>query len=217
MESSLNRYSPREELANSIIHAVGIVYSVAGLAVMTAFASTLGNVWHVVSVSVYGASQILLFTASTLYHGLPLPRIKHILRRLDHSAIFLLIAGTYTPFLLVNLRGPWGWTLFGVVWSIAILGIALQGFMLRQRRIVNAIPYIGMGWLVVVAVKPLLENVAPGGLTLLLAGGLAYTVGSIFYVAKRLRFNHAIWHGFVLLGSILHFFAILFYVIPLAG
>jgi hemolysin III len=212
-----NRYSRTEEIANSIIHGVGIVYAVAGLAVLAAFASLLGNTWHIVSTSIYGATQILLYTASTLYHSIPIERAKKVLRALDHSAIFLLIAGTYTPFALVNLRGPWGWTLFGVVWALAILGIALQGFMLKQRRWINAIPYVAMGWLIVVAVKPLLANVAPGGLLLLLGGGLAYMVGSVFYVWKRLKFNHAIWHGFVLLGSVLHFFAILFYVIPLAA
>lgn len=212
-----NRYSRAEELASSIIHGIGIVYSIAGLAVLTAFATALGNAWHVVSTSIYGATQILLYTASTLYHSISIERAKRVLRALDHSAIFLLIAGTYTPFTLVNLRGPWGWTLFGVVWALAIMGIALQGFMLKQRRWVNALPYIGMGWLVVVAVKPLVANVAPGGLLLLLAGGLAYMVGSVFYVSKRMKFNHAIWHAFVLLGSVLHFFAILFYVIPLAA
>lgn len=212
-----NRYSRAEELANSIIHGIGIVFSIAGLAVLASFSSLFGNVWHIVSTSIYGATQILLYTTSTLYHSIPFERAKKVLRLLDHSAIFLLIAGTYTPFALVNLRGPWGWTLFGVVWGLAALGIALQSFLLKQRRWVNALPYIAMGWLIVVAVKPLLASVAPGGLLLLLGGGLAYMVGSVFYVAKRLKFNHAIWHGFVLLGSVLHFFAILFYVIPLAS
>ncbi|MEX2160490.1 MAG: hemolysin III family protein [Anaerolineales bacterium] len=215
--SIANRYSRAEEIANSIIHGVGIVFSITGLAVMTSFASMFGTAWHLVSVSIYSATQILLYTASTLYHSIPFEGAKNILRRLDHSAIFLMIAGTYTPFALVNLRGPWGWTLFGLVWGLALVGIALQGFMLKQRRWVNAIPYIAMGWLVVIAVKPLMASVAPGGLILLLAGGLAYTLGSVFYVWKRLAFNHAIWHGFVLLGSILHYFAILFYVIPLAS
>ncbi|MCW5878968.1 MAG: hemolysin III family protein [Anaerolineales bacterium] len=212
-----NRYTPAEELANSLSHGVGIVLSIAGLAVLTSFASLFGSVWHIVSCSIYGATQILLYTASTLYHSIPLERAKKWLRTLDHSAIFLLIAGTYTPFALVNLRGPWGWSLLAVVWTLAIAGIALQGVMLKLPRWVNAIPYVAMGWLVVVAIRPLLVSVAPGGLALLLAGGLAYMVGVIFYVWKRLPFNHAIWHGFVLLGSALHYFAILFYVIPLAA
>lgn len=209
------RYHAPEELANSIIHGVGLVLSIAGLAVLVGFASVFGDVWHIVSCSIYAATQILLYTASTLYHSISRPSAKHVLRLLDHSAIFLLIAGTYTPFLLVNLRGPWGWSLLLVVWTLAILGIFSQGFMLKAPRWVNAIPYVAMGWLVVVAVQPLIAAVAPGGLALLLAGGLAYTVGSVFYVWKRLPFNHAIWHGFVLLGSVLHFFAILFFVIPI--
>lgn len=211
-----NRYSRAEEIANSIIHGIGIMLSIAGLGVMASFSSLFGNAWHIVSTSIYSVTQILVFTASTLYHAIPIERAKKILRTLDHSAIFLLIAGTYTPFTLVNLRGAWGWSLFGIVWGLAVLGIALQGFMLKQRRWINAIPYIAMGWLVVIAIGPLLSTVAPGGLLLLLAGGLAYTIGSIFYVWKGLAFNHAIWHGFVLLGSIFHYFAILFYVIPIA-
>lgn len=211
-----NRYGRAEEIANSIVHGVGIILSIVGLTVMVSFASLVGNAWHIVSCSIYSASQILMYTASTLYHSVPIEGVKKVLRTLDHSAIYLLIAGTYTPFALVNLRGAWGWTLFGMVWGLAIFGIALQGFMLKQRRWINAIPYMAMGWLVVIAIKPLLSHVAPGGLLLLLAGGLAYTIGSIFYVWKRLAFNHAIWHGFVLLGGIFHYFAILFYVIPLA-
>lgn len=215
-ESGKVRYSPAEEWANSLIHGFGIVLSIAGLAILIGFASVYGGVWHIVSCSIYAASQILLYTASTLYHSIPNPRAKRVLRLLDHSAIFLLIAGTYTPFLLVNLRGPLGWTLFGLVWGLAILGIALQGFMIKQKRIVNVLPYVAMGWLIVIAIKPLIASVAPGGLALILAGGLAYMVGSVFYVWKRLPFNHAIWHVFVLLGSVFHFFAVLFYVIPLA-
>lgn len=211
-----NRYSRAEEIANSITHGVGILLSIAGLAVMTSFASVVGTAWHIVSCSIYGATQILLYTASTLYHAIPIEKAKKVLRTLDHSAIFLLIAGTYTPFALVNLRGPWGWSLFGVVWGLAVLGIALQSYMLKQRRWVNALIYVAMGCLIVVAVRPMLSNVEPGGLLLLLAGGLAYIVGSGFYVWKKLAYNHAIWHGFVLLGSAFHYFAILFYVIPLA-
>jgi hemolysin III len=214
-ESRKARYSPAEEWANSLIHGFGIVLSIAGLAILVGFASSFGDAWVIVSCSIYAASQILLYTASTLYHGIPNPRAKRVLRLLDHSAIFLLIAGTYTPFLLVNLRGPLGWTLFGLVWGLAIFGISMQGFMIKQKRIVNVLPYVAMGWLIVIAIKPLIASVAPGGLALILAGGLAYMVGSVFYVWKRIPFNHAIWHVFVLLGGVFHFFAVLFYVIPL--
>ncbi len=210
-------YSRGEELANSITHGIGVVLSIAGLAVLTAFATLLGNVWHIVSVSIYGATQILLYTASTLYHSIPIPRAKQILRRLDHTAIFLLIAGTYTPFTLVNLRGPWGWSLLITVWALAIIGIVLQGFLLRQKSIWNALIYIAMGWVVVIGAKPLLSSVPLGGLLLLLGGGLAYSGGAIFYVWKRIPYNHAIWHLFVLLGSVFHYFAVLFYVIPLGS
>ncbi|MDH3808320.1 MAG: hemolysin III family protein, partial [Desulfuromonadales bacterium] len=141
---------------------------------------------------------------------------KSFMRVLDHSAIFLLIAGTYTPFMLVNLRGVWGWTLFGIVWSLALLGVLFQVSLLRRWQGISLSLYIGMGWVVVIAIKPMLDSVATGGLILLLSGGLAYTSGVIFYLWKSLRYHHAIWHGFVLLGSILHFFAVLFYVIPLA-
>ena len=216
------QYSFGEELANSITHGVGVVLSIAGLSVLTSFASVFGSAWHIVSCAIYGATQILLYTASTLYHSIPYPRAKAILRVFDHSAIYLLIAGTYTPFTLVNLRGPWGWTIFGIVWGIALIGILLRAWWMRnsltkQKAIWRALPYIGMGWIVVVAIKPLLASLAPGGLALMLAGGLAYTVGSIFYAWKKLPYNHAIWHVFVMAGSAFHFFAVLFYVIPLAS
>ncbi|MDD5467078.1 MAG: hemolysin III family protein [Anaerolineales bacterium] len=213
----LPTYSRAEEIANSLTHGVGIVLSIAGLGVLTAFSSLFGSAWHIVSCSIYSATQILLFTASTLYHSIPMARVKAVLRVLDHSAIFLLIAGTYTPFTLVNLRGPWGWTLFGVVWGMAILGIAMQGMLIRQKAWLTAVPYLAMGWAVVAGIRPLLTSVATGGLLLLLAGGLAYSLGTVFYAWKRVPFHHAIWHLFVLAGSILHFFAVLFYVVPLAA
>jgi hemolysin III len=217
LQSALPRYNTAEEIANSITHGLGVILAIAGLAVLTAFASLFGGAWHIVSCSIYGATQILMYVASTLYHSIPLPRAKAVLRQLDHAAIFLLIAGTYTPFALVNLRGPWGWSILGLIWGLAILGIALQSRLIRHNRWITAIPYVVMGWVAVVAIKPLVELVAPGGLMLLVGGGLAYTVGVAFYVWRRLPFHHAIWHLFVLAGSALHFFAVLFYVIPLAG
>jgi hemolysin III len=210
-------YSTGEEIANSVTHAVGIVLSIAGLAVLTALASVFGTVWHIVSCSIYGVSQILLYTASTLYHGTSMPRAKAVLRVLDHSAIFLLIAGTYTPFALVMVGGVWGWAVFVIEWVLAIIGISLQTALIRHKAILSIIPYIAMGWLAVIGAKPLIENVAPGCLALLLAGGLAYTLGCIFYVWRGLPYHHAIWHVFVMLGSAFHFFAICLYVIPLAG
>ncbi len=217
IEHPFSRYTLGEEIANSVIHGVGIVLGIAGLGVLTAFASLHGDAWHIVGCSIFGAALILLYTTSTLYHSIPLPRVKTVLRTLDHSAIFILIAGTYTPFLLVNLRGPWGWSLFGVIWGLALVGIVLRIVRGRRSTLLSVGLYVGMGWAVVAAIQPLLNNVAPGGLLLLLVGGLAYTLGVVFYVWKRLPYHHAVWHGFVLAGSIFHFFAILFYVIPLAG
>jgi hemolysin III len=214
-QPSLPFYSVGEEIANSVTHAVGIVLSVAGLAVLTGFASVFGSAWHIVSCSIYGATQILLYTASTLYHSIPLPRAKAVLRVLDHAAIFLLIAGTYTPFALVSLGGPLGWIIFGLVWGLAITGIALQAILIHQKAILTVIPYVAMGWLAVFAVKPMIESIAPGGLALLLAGGLCYTLGCAFYIWRRLPYHHAIWHVFVMAGSALHFFAVFFYVIPI--
>ena len=212
--AALPTYTRGEEIANGITHGVGIVLAIAGLAVLTAFSALHGDAWHVVACSIFGGALIITFTASTLYHSVQVDRVKQALRALDHSAIFLLIAGTYTPFMLVNLRGPWGWSLFAVIWTLALLGIALRLVLKGRLHGLVVGLYIAMGWAVVVAVEPLLRHVATGGLVLLAAGGLAYTAGVPFYKWKRLPYNHAIWHGFVLLGSTLHFFAVLFYVIP---
>jgi len=209
-----SRYSKREEIANSIIHGIGIVLAIGGLAVLAAFASLYGNSWHVVSCSIFGAALIFLYTASTLYHAIQRPDAKSVLRILDHSAILVLIAGTYTPITLVSLRGPWGWTLFGIIWGLAMVGIIIETTRLRRFRVALIGLYVIMGWAVVAAFQPMMQHVGSGGLRLLLAGGIAYTGGIVFYVWKRLPFNHAIWHCFVLAGSILHYFAILLYVIP---
>ncbi len=215
-DSMLPRYSRNEEIANSITHGLGIVLSIAGLAVLAAFAGIFGSAWHIVSCSIYGGTLIILYTASTLYHSVQRSRTKHIFRMLDHSAIFILIAGTYTPFTLVNLRGPWGWTLFGIIWGLAILGIIVSTVPRFKSRVISLILYLGMGWVVVVATKPLLSSVQTGGLVFLLLGGLFYTSGLAFYAWKKLKYHHALWHVMVLLGSMFHFFAVLFYVIPLA-
>jgi hemolysin III len=211
------RYSRREELANSLTHGAGLALAVAGLAVLLAHAGARGTAWHVAGCGVYGATLVALSAASTLNHGVPTPRAKAALRACDHAAIFLLIAGTYTPFALVNLRGAWGWSLLAAIWGQAALGIALQRVLARQRAAVRATPYLAMGWVAVVAVEPLRAAVAPGGLALLLAGGLAYAGGAAFYAWRRLPYHYAIWHAFVLAGGACHFFAVLFFVIRLAG
>ena len=211
---TIARYSIGEEIANAVTHGVGALLSIAGLAVLVSYAALYGDAWHVVSSSIFGATLVLLYAASTVYHSVWHLQTKKILQRLDHSAIFLLIAGTYTPFALVNMRGPWGWTLFGAVWFLALLGIALQLFPRRRNERLSLILYLGMGWMAVAAIKPFVAGVETGGLILLLIGGLFYSLGVIFYVWRQLSYHHAIWHGFVLAGSTFHFFAVLFYVVP---
>ena len=215
-DTKKNQYTLAEEIAHAITHGVGLLLSVAGLVVLIVLASLRGDAWHVVSVSIYGATLVLLYSASTFYHALPAPRAKRVFRTLDHAAIYVLIAGTYTPFMLVNLRGGWGWALFGVVWGLAVLGIVLEAVAKQRVRVLSVILYLGLGWLIAIAVKPLMQSVEPGGLVLLVAGGLAYSVGVVFYGWKRLPYHHAVWHLFVMAGSLFHFFAVLFYVIPRA-
>jgi hemolysin III len=175
-----------------------------------------GDRWHVVSCSIFAVTLILVYAASTLYHGFSDPHIKLRLRMLDHAAIFLLIAGTYTPFVLVNLRGPWGWSLFGVTWGIAFLGIIFQSW-LQQRRVIAVTLYVVMGWIILTAIRPMSTAVAPMGSILLVIGGSAYSLGLGFYALRRLPYHHAIWHLFVLAGSAAHYLAILHYVIPVRG
>jgi len=205
-----------EEIANSITHGVGALLAVAGVAVLVTLSARRGTAWHVVACAVFGASLVLLYLASTLYHAISAPRAKRVFRLLDHTGILFLIAGTYTPFTLVTLRGPWGWSLFGVVWGLAALGVALELLAPRRRTAAVAL-YLLMGWAVVIAARPLLSAMSAGGVRLLVLGGLAYTLGVVFYVWRRMPYHHALWHGFVLLGSAAHFFAVLYYVIPQAA
>lgn len=213
-KSSTSRYTKGEEIANSLTHGAGTVLAIVGLVVLIIFAALYGNAWHIVSCSIFGAALILLYLASTLYHAVEHPGAKSILRILDHSAILLLIAGTYTPITLISLRGPWGWTLFGVVWGLAIIGILIETTRLRRHRSWLIGLYVVMGWAVVAAIKPMMHNMDSGGLWLLLAGGIAYTGGIAFYLWNRLPYNHAVWHLFVLAGSVFHYFAVLLYIIP---
>ena len=191
-------------------------FSIAGLVLLVIRAVLYGDVWQVVSFSIYGTSLILLYLASTMYHGFRSKRIKEILRIFDHSAIYLLIAGTYTPFLLVTLRGAWGWSLFGVIWGLALFGILFKLIFGPRYEIVSTAFYILMGWVVIIAIKPLIAALPAAGLFWLIAGGLAYTGGVVFYAWEKLPYNHAIWHAFVLAGSFFHFFAIFFYLTPTA-
>ena len=208
-------YTIGEEIANSITHGVGAALSVAGLTLLVALAAIYGDVWRIVSFSIYGSSLILLYLASTLYHSIQYPKVKRILRIFDHAAIYLLIAGTYTPFTLVSMRGPWGWSLFGVVWGLALMGVAFKTVFIGRYEKIATAAYVLMGWLVVVAFKQMMLTIPPGGIVWLVLGGVAYTLGVIFYAWDKLPYNHAIWHLFVLAGSICHFFAVLFYVLPI--
>ncbi|HSB11457.1 MAG TPA: hemolysin III family protein [Blastocatellia bacterium] len=206
-----------EELANSITHGIGLALSVVGLGVLIVLSILRGNAWHIAGCTTFGVTLVLLYTASTLYHTFHTRRLKRILKILDHAAIYLLIAGTYTPFTLVNLRGFWGWTLFSLVWVLSVFGILWKLFHVERFQIISTLVYVAMGWLVLIAVKPLLAAVPMWGIVWLVAGGLFYTVGVLFFAMKRLPYNHAIWHVFVMAGSICHYFAVMFYVLPRSG
>jgi len=200
-----------EEAANAITHGVGLVASLAALPVLVVVAATRHDTWHVVGGAIFGASLVTLYAASTLYHAVDRPQAKHRLRLVDHCAIYLLIAGTYTPFTLGVLRGAWGWALLGLIWTLAVSGIAaktLGGF--RYPR-VSSLAYLAMGWTCLVAIGPIVSRVPAEGVAWLVAGGLLYSVGMIFYAATRVRYAHAVWHLFVLAGSGCHFLAVLWY------
>jgi hemolysin III len=207
-------YSLAEEIAHAATHGLGLLLSIAALVLLVVFATLRGDAWHIVSVSVYGGTLVLLYLASTLYHSIRHPPAKKVLQVIDHSAIYLLIAGTYTPITLTTLRGGWGYTLFGIVWSLALVGVLLEAFARKRLKVVSISLYLGLGWLAAVAVKPLFERVPIGGLALILLGGLAYTAGVGFYLWRKLPYHHAVWHVFVLVGSACHFLAVLLYVIP---
>lgn len=213
-------YSLGEEVAHALTHGIGIVLAIAGLTVMVARATLYGNAWHIVGAAIFGATLVLMYTASTVYHSIPaehLPNTKRVLRIIDHSSIYLLIAGTYTPFTLVTLNGPWGWSLFAIVWTLALVGVVFKVFATGRFEKLSLAIYLGMGWCVIVAIKPLVRELPTGGLVLLISGGLAYTGGVAFYALDNRKYFHAIWHGFVLAGSVLQYFAVLLYVIPGAG
>ena len=213
MESESERLSI-EELANCVTHGVGLGLSLVGLAALILLAVTRGGTLHLVSGGVYGASLVALYTASTLYHAARRPRAKDALRIFDKCCIYLLIAGTYTPFTLVTLRGGWGWALFTLVWALALSGILATIMFGERYKAATLGSYILMGWLAVVAIKPIYGLVPVGAIVLIIGGGLAYTTGVIFFACDRIRHNHAIWHLFVLAGSLCHYLAVILYVMP---
>lgn len=206
-------YTHNEEIANTITHGLGIAMSSAGVAVLIVFAALYSTPVAIVSCSIYGISLLLMYSSSTLYHMVRSPRAKRVWRVIDHSAIYLLIAGTYTPFCLIMLQGAWGWALFVIIWVLALLGIITKAIYMGRYPIISVVIYIAMGWLVIIAAKPVLTAFQGWGLGLLTAGGVVYTGGILFYALNRMPFNHAIWHLFVLGGSILQYCSLLFFVI----
>ena len=212
--SETKAYSTGEEIANSITHGVGVVLAIAALVVLVGGAARVGDPWRVVSFSLYGASLIALYLASTLYHAIPGAKAKEWLKRCDHAAIFALIAGTYTPILLVTLRGPLGWTMAGIVWGVMVVGITLKFLFIQRFQKVLLGAYVAMGWIVVFALPALWQRLSGAALGWLVAGGVTYTAGVAFYLWKRLRYGHAIWHLFVLGGSVCHFLFFYFHVLP---
>ncbi len=202
--------SSGEEIANSITHGIGALLSVVALVLLIIVAGKRGDIWHLVSFSIYGCTLVLLYLSSTLYHSFTKPRIKNLFARFDHVSIFLLIAGTYTPILLTTMHGTWGWILFGIIWGLAIVGAIIRTIYLHRFRKLMVALYLGMGWMFVLAGKQIILNLPSISLTYLVAGGLAYSIGVIFYMWRKLPYSHGIWHLFVLAGSMLHFFAIYF-------
>lgn len=210
------RYSPRDEVANTATHGLGMALSIAGLCVMVVYASLQGGAYRIVGASIFGASMVALYLSSTLYHVSRRPRLKQVFRVLDHSAIYLLIAGSYTPFTLISLRGGWGWSLFGVIWGLAVCGVFLKIFFVGRFQALSVAVYLAMGWLAIIAFKPVLAALPTVGFLWLAAGGIMYTVGVVFYAWRQMPYHHAVWHLFVLAGTACHFVSVFFYVLPKA-
>ena len=210
----INYYSPIEEKINIISHAFGFIFSMVALVLLVTHATLHGDVWHIVSFSIFGASLIILYAASSFYHSAKKSELRSRLNIIDHASIYVLIAGTYTPFTLVTLKGTIGWVIFGISWGLALTGIILKLFFTGKYNLMSTIMYVLMGWVIVFAIKPLMNNLPLAGLLWLVAGGISYTIGAILYGIKKIKFNHAIFHMFVLNGSFCHFMAVFFYVLP---
>lgn len=209
-EKNRRKLSASEEVVNSVTHGIGALLSIAGLVILVVVAALHGDAWHIVSFSIFGVSMVILYTSSTLYHSFSKERIKNVFARFDHAAIFMLIAGTYTPFLLTTIRGALGWTFFGIIWAVAVTGIVIRSIHLHKYRRLMVLIYLIMGWMFIFIINSMIRNLPPLSLVFLLVGGLSYTVGVIFYAWRKLPFGHGIWHLFVLGGSIMHFFAVLY-------
>lgn len=213
--SDVDYYPPLEEKINISSHAFGLLLSVAALVLLVTRASIYGTVWHVVSFSVFGVSLIILYAASTIYHSTRTQALRTRMQIVDHASIYILIAGTYTPFALITLNGATGWIIFGVTWGMAVVGVTLKLFFTGKYDLLSTIVYLFMGWIILFAIDPLIENISTEGLFWLVSGGIAYTVGAILYAIEKINYNHAIFHAFVLLGSFCHFVSVYFYVLPI--
>lgn len=210
MTTAFDYKTKKEEIWNAISHGIGFILAIPALVFLILKGAQSGSAIQIVSYTIFGTSMLLLFLMSTLLHSMPV-KIKKLFSILDHSAIYVLIAGTYTPFALISLQGPLGWTLFGIIWGLAILGILFKAFFIHRYEFVSLIFYVAMGWLIVIAIKPLIQSITTPGFLLLLSGGILYTVGAIFYAWRRLPYNHAIWHLFVIAGSACMYFSVFLY------
>ena len=210
----IKHYSPMEEKLNITSHAAGLILSIAAFVLLIRRATMHGTIWHITSFAIFGASLILLYTASTFYHSAKNPASRTRLKIFDHASIYVLIAGTYTPFTLVTLNGPTGWVIFSISWGLAVTGIILKLFFTGQYHLISTIMYVLMGWVIIFAVKPLIRSLPSEGLIWLFAGGISYTLGAVLYSIDKIKFNHAIFHVFVLTGSICHFMSVCLYILP---
>ncbi|MCK5682869.1 hemolysin III family protein [bacterium] len=208
------QYSPLEEKINIITHAIGLVLSIVALVLLVTRSSLYGNVWHIVSFSIFGTSLIILYAASTFYHSSKNPKLRKKLNIIDHASIYVLIAGSYTPFTLVTLNGTLGWVIFGLAWGLALTGVVLKIFFTGKYNLLSTLMYILMGWAIVFVIKPVIANLPFNGFLWLLTGGISYTIGAVLYSISKIKFNHALFHIFVLIGSFCHFISIFFYVLP---
>lgn len=213
--ATTHTFSKNEEIANAVTHGIGILLSLVALALLIVFSGLYGTAMHVVSFTIYGVTMLMLYISSTMLHSLPDGKLKNIFEILDHASIYLFIAGTYTPILFIVVQGALGWTLFGIVWGLATIGIIFKVFFVKRFLFLSTIFYIGMGWLAVFALEPMIKNLPYAGIAFLIGGGLCYTIGTVFYVWRLFKYHHAVWHTFVLAGSVLHFFLIFVYVLPL--
>jgi hemolysin III len=213
--ANTHTFSKQEEIANSITHGIGALLSIAALVILIVFSTLTGTAWHVVSFTIFGVTMFLLYTSSTLVHSFPAGKAKDVFEIMDHSSIYVFIAGSYTPFLLVVIKGTLGWTLFGIVWGLAIAGTVFKCFFVKKYLFSSTGLYVVMGWLIVFAWKPLAYNLPTQGIFLLIIGGALYTLGAIFYIWRGFQFHHAVWHLFVIAGSASIFFCVLFYVLPI--